>query len=96
MLAEPEVALVDGNVDKKGTREVAQAYLDYLYSADGQRIAARHYYRPFKPELADSADVKQFAALKLVKIDDPLFGGWARAQPEHFGDGGTFDQIYKN
>jgi sulfate transport system substrate-binding protein len=96
MLAEPEVALVDGNVDKKGTREVAQAYLDYLYSADGQRIAARHYYRPFKPELADSVDVKQFAALKLVKIDDPLFGGWARAQPEHFGDGGTFDQIYKN
>ena len=96
MLAEPEVALVDGNADRKGTREVAQAYLDYLYSADGQRIAARHYYRPFKPELADPADVKQFAALKLVKIDDPLCGGWARAQPEHFGDGGTFDQIYKN
>jgi sulfate transport system substrate-binding protein len=96
MLAEPEVALVDGNVDKKGTRAVAQAYLEYLYSRDGQRIAARHYYRPFKPELADPEDMKRFPQVKLVRIDDPMFGGWAKAQPTHFGDGGTFDQIYKN
>jgi sulfate transport system substrate-binding protein len=94
-LAEPEVTLVDGNVDKKGTREVAQAYLEYLYSRDGQTIAAKHYYRPFKPELANPDDVKRFAKLKLVKIDDPMFGGWSKAQPYHFGDGGTFDQIYK-
>jgi sulfate transport system substrate-binding protein len=94
-LAEPEVTLVDGNVDKKGTREVAQAYLEHLYSRDGQTIAAKHYYRPFKPELANPEDVQRFAKLKLVKIDDPMFGGWAKAQPYHFGDGGTFDQIYK-
>jgi sulfate transport system substrate-binding protein len=96
MLAEPEVALVDGNVDKKGTRAVAEAYLEYLFSGDGQRIAAKHYYRPFKPELADPEDMKRFPQVKLVRIDDPMFGGWAKAQPAHFGDGGTFDQIYKN
>jgi sulfate transport system substrate-binding protein len=96
MLAEPEVALVDGNVDKKGTRAVAEAYLEYLFSGDGQRIAAKHYYRPSKPELADPEDMKRFPQVKLVRIDDPMFGGWAKAQPAHFGDGGTFDQIYKN
>jgi sulfate transport system substrate-binding protein len=94
-LAEPTVAVVDANVDKKGTREAAQAYLEYLYSADGQRIAAKHYYRPFKPELADPETVKQFPQVKLVTIDDPMFGGWAKVQPEHFGDGGVFDQIYR-
>jgi sulfate/thiosulfate transport system substrate-binding protein len=94
-LAEPTVALVDANADKKGTRQVAQAYLDYLYSPEGQRIAAKNFYRPFKMEFASPADAKRFPNLKLVTIDDPLFGGWSKAQPEHFGDGGTFDQIYK-
>jgi sulfate transport system substrate-binding protein len=93
--AEPSVALVDANVDKKGTRKVAQAYLEYLYTGAGQKIAAKNYYRPAKPELADAADIKRFPQVKLVTIDDPLFGGWAKAQPEHFGDGGTFDRITK-
>ena len=94
-LAEPPVAVVDQNVDKKGTRKVAEAYLEYLYSPVGQKIAAKNFYRPFKPELADAADVKLFPKVTLISIDDPIFGGWAKAQPEHFGDGGTFDQIYK-
>jgi sulfate transport system substrate-binding protein len=94
-LAEPVVALVDGNVGTKGSREVAQAYLEFLYAKEGQRIAAKNYYRPAKPELADPEDVKRFPKLKLITIDDPLFGGWTKAQPAHFGDGGTFDQIYK-
>ncbi len=91
--AEPPVALVDGNVDSKGTRKVAEAYLDYLYSDVGQKIAAKHYYRPFKPELADPKDTARFTELKLVSIDD--FGGWKEAQPKFFGDGGVFDQIYR-
>jgi sulfate transport system substrate-binding protein len=95
ILAEPPVALVDGNVDAKGTRKVAEAYLNYLYSAEGQKIAARHFYRPSDPASADPADLERFPDVKLVSIDDPLFGGWAKAQPEHFGDGGIFDQIYK-
>jgi sulfate transport system substrate-binding protein len=74
---------------------VAQAYLEYLYSEEGQRIAAKHYYRPSKPEFASPEDTKRFPKLKLVSIDDPLFGGWGKAQPEHFGDGGTFDRLYK-
>lgn len=94
-LAEPVVAVVDANVDKKGTREIAQAYLEFLYSPTGQKIAAKNFYRPSKPEFADPADTKRFPSVKLVTIDDPLFGGWSKAQPEHFGDGGTFDQIYK-
>ncbi|WP_102961322.1 sulfate ABC transporter substrate-binding protein [Mangrovicella endophytica] len=93
--AEPPVALVDGNVDQKGTRKVAEAYLEYLYSKDGQTIAAKNFYRPSKPELADPEDLKRFPDVKLVTIDDPLFGGWAKTQPAHFGDGGIFDQIYK-
>lgn len=93
--AEPPVALVDGNVDAKGTRRQAQDYLEYLYSPEGQTLAAKFYYRPFKPELANPADVARFPKLELVSIDDPLFGGWKKAQPEHFGDGGTFDQLYK-
>ena len=64
------MALVDGNVDTNGTRQVAQAYLDYLYSAEGQKIAARHYYRPTKPDAADPEDIKRFRQLKLVSIDD--------------------------
>lgn len=91
--AEPPVALVDGNVDTKGTRKVAEAYLQYLYSDVGQKIAAKHFYRPFKPEVADPNDIKRFADVKLVTIDE--FGGWKEAQPKYFGDGGLFDQIYK-
>ena len=93
--AEPPVALVDGNVDAKGTREVAQAYLEYLYSDPAQKIIAANYYRPAKPEAADPEDLKRFPELKLVSIDDPIFGGWAKVQPTHFDDGGVFDQIYK-
>ncbi|KSV84217.1 sulfate transporter subunit [Sinorhizobium fredii USDA 205] len=91
--AEPPVALVDGNVDAKGTRKVAEAYLAYLYSDAGQKLVAKHYYRPFKPELADPKDTARFADLKLVTIDE--FGGWKEAQPKFFADGGLFDQIYK-
>jgi sulfate transport system substrate-binding protein len=91
--ADPPVAVVDGNVDKKGTRKVAEAYLNYLYSDEGQKIAAKHYYRPIKPEAADPADIARFPKLTLATIDD--FGGWKEAQPKFFGDGGVFDQIYK-
>jgi sulfate transport system substrate-binding protein len=74
---------------------VAEAYLNYLYSDAGQKIVASHFYRPSKPHLVDPALLERFPDVKLVTIDDPLFGGWAKAQPEHFGDGGIFDQIYK-
>ncbi|MBX9823874.1 MAG: sulfate ABC transporter substrate-binding protein [Xanthobacteraceae bacterium] len=94
-LAEPAVALVDGNADKKGSKPIAQAYLEFLYAAEGQTIAAKNYYRPAKPELAKPEDVKRFPSIKLISIDDALFGGWAKAQPQHFGDGGVFDEIYK-
>ncbi len=94
ILAEPPVTVVDGNADAKGTRKVADAYLEYLYSAEGQTIAAKHFYRPSKPELVP-ADQLKLPKLDLVTIDDPIFGGWAKAQPTHFGDGGIFDQIYK-
>jgi sulfate transport system substrate-binding protein len=90
--AEPPVALVDGNVDAKGTRAVAEAYLEHLYSETGQRLAAKHFYRPFKPELADPEDMKRFPDLELATIEE--FGGWKEAQPRFFGDGGVFDQIY--
>jgi sulfate transport system substrate-binding protein len=92
--AEPPVTLVDGNADRKGTRKVAEAYLEYLYSDEGQKIAAANFYRPVNQAAADPEDLKRFADLKLVTIDDPLFGGWAKAQPKFFGDGGIFDQIY--
>src|SRR3990167_198920 len=95
ILAEPPVAVVDANVDARGTRAVAEEYLNYLYSDAGQKIIARHYYRPSNPAAADPEDAKRFPDLKLVTIDDPIFGGWAKAQPAHFADGGTFDQIYK-
>jgi sulfate/thiosulfate-binding protein len=93
--AEPPVAVVDANVDRKGTRKVAEAYLDFLYSPAGQKLAAKHFYRPSKPELADAADLARFPKLNLVSIDDPQFGGWAKVQAEHFAEGGIFDQIYK-
>ena len=92
ILAEPPVALVDKNVDKHGTREVAQAYLQYLYSPGGQKIAAKHYYRPRHPEFADPADIARFPKVELVTIDQ-VFGSWAQAQAKHFAEGGVFDQI---
>jgi sulfate transport system substrate-binding protein len=95
ILAEPPVAVVDANVDAKGTRKVAEAYVKYLYSEEGQRLAAKHHYRPSKPELVPAAELQKLPELKLVSIDDPIFGGWAKVQPYHFGDGGIFDQIYK-
>jgi sulfate transport system substrate-binding protein len=92
VLAEPTVALVDKVVDKKGTRKIAEAYLQYLYSEEGQEIAAKHFYRPTDEKIA-AKYAKQFPAIKLFKIDD-AFGSWKNAQTVHFDDGGTFDQIY--
>ena len=94
ILAEPPVALIDRNAKAHGTTEVAQAYLDYLYSPDGQRLAARHYYRPSQPEQADPDDLARFPDLKLITVDD-TFGGWQAAQKRFFDDGGLFDQIYQ-
>jgi len=93
ILAEPPVAVVDKNVDKKGTREVATAYLNHLYSEEGQRIAAKNFYRPRDAKVA-AEFAQQFPALKLVTIDKD-FGGWKTAQPKFFNDGGVFDQIYQ-
>ena len=92
ILAEPPVTLVDKNVAKRGTRKQAEAYLNYLYSPTGQKLAAKHYYRPRKPELADPADIARFPKLPLFTLDS-VFGNWAKAQSTHFGDGGVFDQI---
>ncbi len=94
ILAEPPVSLVDVVVDKRGTRKVAQAYLDFLYSPAAQKIIARNFYRPFKPESADPADITRFPKIRLVTIGN-VFGGWSKAQPEHFADGAVFDQIYQ-
>jgi sulfate transport system substrate-binding protein len=93
ILAEPSVTLVDKVVDKHGTRKVAEAYLNYLYSPQGQEIAARNFYRPRLPEVAKKFE-KQFPALQLLTIDKD-FGGWKQAQQKHFADGGIFDQIYQ-
>lgn len=92
ILAEPPVAVVDKVAEKHGTRLTAQAYLDYLYSEEGQHIAARHYYRPRDAKVAAQYSA-QFPKLKMVTIDD-TFGGWQKAQKAHFADGGSFDQIY--
>ena len=92
ILAEPSVTLVDRNVDKHGTREVAQAYLQFLYSPAGQKLAAKHYYRPRHPEYADPADIARFPKVELVTIEK-LSGSWAKAQATHFADGGVFDQL---
>ena len=92
ILAEPSVAVVDENAKAKGTAEVAKAYLQYLYTKEGQNIAAKNYYRPRDPQVAE-AYAKTFPKLELVTIDN--FGGWEKAQPQHFGDGGIFDQIYQ-
>jgi sulfate/thiosulfate transport system substrate-binding protein len=92
ILAEPPVAVVDSVVDKHGTRAVAEAYLQYLYSPEGQELAAKHFYRPRLPEVADRYADK-FAKVPLFTIDE-VFGGWKTAQATHFADGGVFDQIY--
>ncbi len=93
ILAEPPVAVVDKVVDRKGTRAVAQAYLEFLYTPEGQEIAARNYYRPRLAAVARKYTAT-FPKLNLVTIDDP-FGGWQKAQKTHFADGGVFDQIYQ-
>ncbi len=93
ILAEPPVAVVDKVVAKKGTRKIAEAYLKYLYSAEGQEIAAQNYYRPRLKSVADKY-VHLFPKIKLITIDD-TFGGWRKAQKTHFEDGGSFDQIYQ-
>ncbi|MDR3210903.1 MAG: sulfate ABC transporter substrate-binding protein, partial [Planctomycetota bacterium] len=94
ILAEPPVTIIDEVVEKRGSRALAAGYLEYLYSENGQRIAGKHFYRPSNPAI-----LKEFAnvfnlGLKLVTIDDPQFGGWIKAQEEHFSDNAIFDQIY--
>ncbi|SUA54693.1 Sulfate starvation-induced protein 2 [Oligella ureolytica] len=91
ILAEPPVTLIDKNVDRKGTREVAQSYLENLYSDDAQRLAAKHFYRPSNPDIAAEFS-DQFPQIELVTIDE-VFGGWTKAQDTHFNDGGVFDRI---
>jgi sulfate/thiosulfate transport system substrate-binding protein len=93
--AEPPVAVVDDVVDAKGTRKVAEAYLNFLYTPEAQKIIAHAYYRPSDPKSADPKDLARFPDVKLVSINDPLFGGWSKAQPKHFDEGGIFDQIYQ-
>jgi sulfate transport system substrate-binding protein len=92
ILAEPPVTVVDKVVDKRGTRAVAQAYLEYLYSPQGQDIAGENYYRPIDPAAA-AKFAKQFPKVNLFTIDE-VFGGWTKAQKTHFADGGSFDQVY--
>ena len=92
ILAEPPVAVVDAVVDKRGTREVAEAYLEYLYSEEGQTIAAQNFYRPRLESVAEKYG-NQFPQVELITIDE-TFGGWQQAQKTHFADGGMFDQIY--
>ncbi len=93
VLAEPPVALVEGNITSDAERALATAYLEQLYTPEAQAMALRHYYRAWDTSAADPADVGRFPDLELVSIDD--FGGWATVQPEHFADGGIFDQIYQ-
>lgn len=93
VLAQPPVSIVDGNVDKNGTRKVSEAYLQYLYSPDGQKLIAHHYYRPFEAQYADPADLKRFPKIALFKVAD-VFGNWDDVQKKYFADKGVFDQIY--
>jgi sulfate transport system substrate-binding protein len=93
ILAEPPVAVVDKNAKRHGTTEIASAYLNYLYSDEGQEIAAKNFYRPRNQAVAEKY-ATNFSQLKLVTIDGE-FGGWTKAQKTHFADGGTFDQIYQ-
>lgn len=94
ILAEPPVAVVEGVAKRRGTSEVARAYLDHLYSPQGQQLAAKHFFRPSVPETLSPEERAKFADLELFRVDD-VFGGWAKAQAEHFDDGGTFDRIYQ-
>jgi sulfate/thiosulfate transport system substrate-binding protein len=93
VLAEPPVSIVDKVVDRKGTREIATAYLEYLYTPEGQEIAAKNFYRPRSAEVAEKY-AKQFPKIELFTVDD-AFGGWTKAQKTYFDDGGVFDQIYQ-
>ena len=93
ILAEPPVAVVDANVHRKGTRTIAEEYLKFLYTPEGQEIAARHHYRPRDQKMLEKYR-NTFATVKLFTIDE-AFGGWQKAQKTHFADGGTFDQIYR-
>ncbi|MBK4215462.1 sulfate ABC transporter substrate-binding protein [Paracoccus caeni] len=92
VLAEPPVALVESNIANDAQRELATAYLDFLYTPEGQALAFKHYYRAWDDSAANAEDVARFPELDLISIDD--LGGWKKIQPEHFGDGGIFDQIY--
>jgi sulfate/thiosulfate-binding protein len=92
VLAEPPVALVDGNIKTEESRKLAEGYLNFLYSPEGQALAFKHFYRAWDASAANADDVARFPQLELVDIAS--FGGWAKVQPEHFGDGGIFDQIY--
>jgi sulfate transport system substrate-binding protein len=92
VLAEPPVALIDSVVDRKGTRPVAEAYLEYLYSPEGQDIVARNFFRPSNAEVA-ARYAEQFPAIRMFTVD-AVFGGWARAQAEHFADGGIYDRLF--
>jgi sulfate/thiosulfate-binding protein len=92
VLCEPPVAVVDANVDQKGTRKQAEAYLQYLYTPEAQAIIAKDYYRPIHPDAAAPADLARFPKLDLLTVDHD-FGGWTAAQATHFADGGVFDQI---
>ena len=94
ILAEPPVAVVNRHAEKHGTSALARAYIEYLYTPEGQRLAARHYYRPREPAHADAADRARFSPLALFTIDD-AFGGWQLTQKQHFDDGGIFDTIYQ-
>lgn len=94
ILTEPPVAVVDGNADANGTRKVAEAYLQYLYTPQAQKIIAANFYRPRNTAAADPKDLERFPQIKLVTIDDK-FGGWRQAQKKFFADGGIFDQIYR-
>ena len=94
ILAEVKLAIVDRNVDSKGTRELAHAFLEQLYTPEAQRIIAKHFYRPLYPEHADPADLEVFPDVKLIKVGD-VFGGWEVAPATHFDGGGIFDEIYR-
>jgi sulfate/thiosulfate transport system substrate-binding protein len=93
ILTEPPVAVVDANVDARGTRQVAEAYLKFLFSPRGQQIIAKNYYRPVYAEYAELADLQRFPKLDLITID--AFGGWAKAQARHFASGGVFDEMQR-
>lgn len=93
ILAQPPVTVVDANAKKHGNLHLANAYLQQLYAPYAQRLAAKHFYRPFKSEHADPKDLARFPEVKLITVDE-AFGGWQKAQADHFSDGGTFDRIY--